>query len=110
MIVEWNGARPVRLDGDYVRDEREQVAYLRELLELFDAEDVDTVFAYTFANYHLPHRADPREDLDMASYGVVKVLEEGGGRTYPGMPWEPKPAFGTLADCYRDRPPAPAAR
>jgi hypothetical protein len=109
MIAEWDGARPVRLDGDYVRDEQEQVAYLGELLELFDAEGVDTAFAYTFANYHLPHRADPRKDLDMASYGVVKVLEDGGGRAYPGMPWEPKPAFGALADCYRDRPPAPAA-
>jgi hypothetical protein len=106
LIVEWDGARPVRLDGDYLRDEQEQVAYLRELLELFEAEGVDTAFAYTFANYHLPHRADPREDLDMASCGVVKVLEDGGGRTYPGMPWEPKPAFGALADRYRDRPPA----
>jgi hypothetical protein len=46
----------------------------------------------------------------MASCGVVKVLEDGGGRTYPGMPWEPKPAFGALADRYRDRPPAPAVR
>jgi hypothetical protein len=110
MIVEWDGARPVRLDGDYVRDEQEQVAYLRELLELFEAEGVDTAFAYTFANYHLPHRAEPREDLDMASCGVVKVLEDGGGRAYPGMPWEPKPAFSGLAGCYRDRPPAPAVR
>jgi hypothetical protein len=101
MIVEWDGARPARLDGEYVRDEAEQVTYLRELLDIFDAEGVDTAFVNTFASYHLPHRDDPREDLDMASFGVVRVLEEGPGLTYPGMPWEPKAAFAAVADAYR---------
>jgi hypothetical protein len=49
----------------------------------------------------LPHRGDPRDDLDLAGYGVVKVLEDRLGRTYPGMPWEPKAAFTALADAYR---------
>ncbi|MDH2425921.1 hypothetical protein [Sphaerisporangium sp. TRM90804] len=101
MIVEWDGATPVRLDGDYTRDEEEQAAGLREQLEILTAEGVDVTFANTFASYHLPHRADPRHDLDMAGYGVVKVLEDGGGRTYPGMPWEPKAAFTALAEHYR---------
>jgi hypothetical protein len=61
----------------------------------------DTAFVNTFASWHLPHRGDPREDLDMAGYGVVKVLEGRLGETYPGMPWEPKAAFGALADRYR---------
>jgi hypothetical protein len=26
----------------------------------------------------------------MASWGVVKVLEQGLGNTYPGMPWAPR--------------------
>lgn len=101
MIVEWDGARPIRLDGEYVRDEAEQAACLRELLAVFEAEGVDSAFANTFASYHLPHRASPREDLDMASYGVVKVLEGRLGDTYPDMPWQPKAAFAALADCYR---------
>jgi hypothetical protein len=101
VIVEWEGATPVRLNGDYLRDEHEQVGYLRELLDVFAAEGVDAVFVNTFASYHLPHRADPREDLDMASYGVVKVLEGGRGDTYPEMPWEPKVAFQAIADHYR---------
>jgi hypothetical protein len=29
---------------------------------------------------------DPREDLDLASYGIVKVLEDGHGEAYPDMP------------------------
>ena len=100
-IVEYDGTAPVRLNGDYVRDEQEQATYLRELLDVFIAEGVDAAFACTFVCYGLPHRSDPREDLDMASWGVVKVLEHHLGNTYPDMPWEPKAAFRTLADYYR---------
>ena len=91
----------MRINGDHVRDEQEQATYLRELLDVFIAEGVDAAFACTFVCYGLPHRSDPREDLDMGSWGVVKILEHGLGNTYPDMPWEPKAAFGTLADCYR---------
>jgi hypothetical protein len=101
-IVEYDGAIPVRLNGDYVRDEQEQATYLRELLDVFTAEGVDAAFVCTFVCYGLPHRPDPREDLDMASWGVVKVLEHGYGDTYPDVPWEPKAAFTALADRYRE--------
>jgi hypothetical protein len=77
--------------------------YLRELLDVFEAEGVDNALVYTFARYDLPHREDPRADLDLASRGVVKVLDGRGavrGQRYPGMPWEPKAAFDTLANCY----------
>ena len=101
MIVEWEGARPIRLVGDYSRDENEQATYLRDLLDIFYAEGVDTAFVNTFASYNLPHSSNPREDFDMASYGVVKVFENRLGHTYPDMPWEPKAAFTALADYYR---------
>jgi hypothetical protein len=100
-IVVYDGPVPVRLDGDYVRDEQEQATYLRELLDVFTAEGVDAAFVCTFVCYGLPHRPDPREDLDMGSWGVVKVLEHGRGDTYPDVPWEPKAAFTTVADYYR---------
>ncbi|MEA5367695.1 hypothetical protein VA596_49750 [Amycolatopsis sp., V23-08] len=99
-ILEYDGDVPVRLNGDYVRDEEEQAGYLRELLEVFTSEGVDAAFACTFVCYGLVYRPTPRDDLDMASWGVVKVLEEGSGETYPGLPWEPKAAFGALAACY----------
>ena len=100
-IVEYDGPIPVRLKGDYVRDEQEQATYLRELLDVFVAEGVDAAFVCTFVQYGFHHRADPREDLDMGSWGVVKVLEHRYGDTYPDMPWEPKLAFSTLAGYYR---------
>lgn len=102
MIVEWDGATPLRPIGDYVRDENEQAVYLRELLEIFTPQGVDTAFVCTFASYNLPHRSIPHEDFDMASYGVVKVYDDGRlGHTYPDMPWDPRAAFTALADYYR---------
>jgi hypothetical protein len=102
-IVEWGeDGKPLRLKGEYTRDEEEQATYLRELLDIFEAEGVDTAFVNTFVRYDLPHRKDPHVDFDMASYGVVTVLEEGHGHSYPDMPWEPKVAFRTLADYYLD--------
>jgi len=99
-IVEYADGVPVRLDGDYVRDEQEQATYLRELLDVYVAEGVDAAFACTFVCYGLPHRDDPRLDLDMASWGVVKELDGRTGDTYPDLPWEPKAAFRMLAEYY----------
>ncbi|HET8843030.1 MAG TPA: hypothetical protein VFN35_16325 [Ktedonobacteraceae bacterium] len=101
-IVEYKGTTPVRLNGDYIRDEQEQATYMRELLDIFTVEGVDAAFVCTFVCYGLPHRSDPREDLDMASWGVVKVLENSLGDTYSDMPWEPKAAFTALADFYHN--------
>jgi hypothetical protein len=94
---------PVRLNGEYVRDEEGQAAYLRELLEVFEAEGVDSTFVFTFALHDFLHRpdGDPREDLDLASYGIVKVFEDRHGEAYPDLTWEPKAAFRMLAEYHR---------
>ncbi|MFD0559109.1 hypothetical protein FB566_5070 [Stackebrandtia endophytica] len=94
---------PRRLARVVERDEIGQAEYLRELLEIFDDEGVDATFVFILALYDLPHRpdGDPRDDLDLASLGVVKVLEGRNGHTYPDLPWEPKAAFTTVADYHR---------
>ena len=105
-ILEYDEATgaPPRLNGQYQRDEAGQATYLDELLEIFDSEGVDSAFVHLFALYSLPHRpdGDPRDDLDLASGGIVKVLEGRNGDTYPDMPWEPKAAFATIARRYSD--------
>lgn len=84
---------PVRVKDGYVRDEDEQATYLRELLEIFEAEGVDGAFVYLFALNNYPHRPnDPSRDLDMAGPGIVKV--------YDDLSWEPKAAFGAVAEIY----------
>ncbi|MQA08141.1 MAG: hypothetical protein GEU98_06225 [Pseudonocardiaceae bacterium] len=104
-IVEYDRhtGEPVRLNGEYLRDEAGQAAYLRELLEVFGAEGVDSAFVFLFALYDHVHRpgGDLSDDLDLASYGIVKVLDNGFGEAYPEMSWEPKAAFTALAECYR---------
>ena len=104
-IIEYDegtGA-PVRLNGEYIREEADQATYLREVLEIFDTEGVDATFVFLFELSNLPHRpdGDPRHDLDLASPGIVKTLEGRHGDTYPDMAWEPKAAFTAVAECYR---------
>ncbi|HWE61310.1 MAG TPA: hypothetical protein VHB98_06335 [Chloroflexota bacterium] len=93
-------AQPPRLTEQVVRDEQEQARYLVELLDILDEEGVDGAFWFSFAGYEHPYHADPRYDLDCASYGVVKILDGATGATYPGMPWEPKRSFYALASSY----------
>jgi hypothetical protein len=69
------GSDPPRLDGDYVRDEQEQVRYLDQSLPVFEELGVDTAFWFTFALFNASYSSDPRHDLDMASYGVMTVVD-----------------------------------
>jgi hypothetical protein len=95
-MIEWGeGARPVRLRGEFTHDEEEQARYIGELLDVFEAEGVDSAFVYTFARY------DFSGEFDLVSKGIVKVLDKGLGQRYPDMPWEPKAAFDALAERYR---------
>lgn len=70
-----------------VPDEDEQVRYLGELLDIFEEEGVDTALWLSFANYDKPG------DRDIASYGVVRMLEENR--------WEPKKVFHAMAARYQ---------
>jgi hypothetical protein len=95
-VIEWDDdARPVRLRGEFTRDEDEQARYIGELLDVFETEGVDSAFVYTFARY------DFSGGFDLISKGIVKVLDKGPGQRYPNMPWEPKAAFDALAERYR---------
>lgn len=94
------------LKSDLIRDETEQVRYLDDLMTVFEGEGVDSVFWFSFAGFATPHRTTG-PDEDMASYGIVKILDEqsnypADARTYPDMPWEPKEAFHALARRYMD--------
>ena len=100
MIVDENSDPPL-ISGTYERDEEEQVRHLHDMLAIYEAEDIDSAFWFTFAGFeYLRHPTDPHRDLDLASYGVVAVLEHERGTTYPDMTWEPKRVFGALAAAY----------
>jgi hypothetical protein len=93
-IVNWFSDQPHVRDG-HLRDEGTQAAYLTELIDLYAAHGVHGCFVFTFAMPDFPHHPDdPRQDLDMAGFGVVKV--------HPGdvWSWEPKAAFHAVAQRY----------
>jgi hypothetical protein len=97
VIDEQSGS----IADDLARDETEPVAYFHQLSDTFEDAGVESAFWFSFAGFELPHRPDdPRHDLDLASYGLVAMLDGGRGRRYPDMPWEPKLAFDALAARY----------
>ncbi|KUJ41674.1 MULTISPECIES: hypothetical protein [Streptomyces] len=94
----------ITLRPGLVRDEGEQVRYLEDLMTVFEEVGVDSAFWFSFAGFSTPHRTTG-PDEDLASYGIVKILDEHSDypvsqRTYPDMPWEPKEAFHALARRY----------
>ena len=90
----------LRVDIDIDANPPARISIRDNAAGIFEAEGVDSAFVNTFARYDLPHRTDPSVDPDLASYGVVKVLEAPLPGAYPGMPWAPKAAFAALADYY----------
>jgi hypothetical protein len=67
---------PTQVDGHYVRDEGLQARELTDQLGILDAAGVDGAFVFTFVSPTSPHNEDPRHDLDMDSYSLVKSYAE----------------------------------
>ncbi|MBP2473494.1 hypothetical protein JOF53_002366 [Crossiella equi] len=93
-VVSWRffGARP---RPGTVRNETEQADYLAQLIELFRSERVHGAYVFEFVEELLRHSHKPHKDLDVASFGVVKVGAD-GTRT-------PKEAFHRLARAYGEK-------
>jgi len=90
-----------RLNGHYVLDEALQARELTETLGILDTAGVDGAFLLTFVSPIFPYDDNPRYDLDMNSFSLVKSYTGGKlGITYPDMPWEPKESFTAVADYY----------
>jgi hypothetical protein len=86
-----------RLRGQLVRSERAQARYIVGLLRTFEAAGLDSATVYQFVTPDAPHRREPRSDLDMASYAIVKPIWATRDRPTPRWHWEPKEAFRALA-------------
>jgi len=89
-----------RLNGAYVRDEAMQARELVETLTILDAAGVDGAFVAEFITAGAMFREEPRYDLDMNAFALVKTYRHGKGTTYPDMNWEPKQSFYAVADYF----------
>ncbi|MGS2810517.1 hypothetical protein [Nocardia sp. MW-W600-9] len=85
------------------RDAGERGGRVLEVVEYSEDTGAPLRLTGEFVRDSFPHRrgGDPRDDLDLASLGIVKVLENRRGDTYPGLPWESKAAFTALGEYYR---------
>jgi hypothetical protein len=99
-IVDYSTNPPKQLKGTYVRDEALQARELTEVLGLLEGTGGEGAFVFTFVSPVATWNADPRYDLDMASYSLVKSYADRYGTTYPDMPWEPKASFKAVANYF----------
>ncbi len=98
MIVDHKN--PQQLNGKYVRDEGLQAREIADMLQILNNTGVEGAFVLTFVSPALTYNEDPKFDLDMASYSIVKSYSDKHGVSYPDMPWEPKASFAAVADFY----------
>ena len=98
-VVDARGGRE-RIKGHLVRSERAQARYLVGQLDVFAALGLRGATVYQFVTPDAPHRHDPRYDLDLASYGIVKPIWGARDRPSSHWHWEPKSAFRALAERY----------
>jgi hypothetical protein len=84
------------------RSEALQAQRLVDNLRLIDEAGFNGAFIDTFVFPIRPYSDVPKYDLDRESSSLVKFFEGGRhGTTYSDMTWEPKEAFGAVADYYK---------
>lgn len=104
-VVDYDKERP-EIIGDLVRSERSQAAYLTDLLSVFESMGLYGALVYDFVTPDAPHRSNPRYDLDLASYSIVKTIWGTDDEPTEHWHWEPKAAFHALAQAYARANPA----
>lgn len=85
-------AQPRRLRDGIKRDESGQATELAAVLDLAELNSVDGALIYTYIAPSYPSSLDPAQDLDAASFALV--------RSWPDGRTEPKIAYGAVAERY----------
>lgn len=65
-----------KVDGLYVRDEGVQAKEIVEELTIFDSAGMDGAFVFTFVSPTSVYNDDPRFDLDLGSFSLVRSYPE----------------------------------
>ncbi|HEX6461922.1 MAG TPA: hypothetical protein VFZ58_01465 [Candidatus Saccharimonadales bacterium] len=101
LAINWK-AMPPRVKPGIVRDEETQALYLEELISIYKQENVTGAFAFAFSEPSNPHTEQIEIDLDVASFGIVKVVSHPDPQTNKLEGWEPKAGFYMLAKSYAE--------
>ncbi|HEY7047248.1 MAG TPA: hypothetical protein VH373_08515, partial [Jatrophihabitantaceae bacterium] len=92
-VIDFSKPRPEVRAPYPERSEETQATYLSELLEIFEAENVYAAFPFQFIQPLYPYSKDPRFDLDLGSFGVVRVVRRDPEDPASRYHWVPKEAF-----------------
>ncbi|KRV51152.1 hypothetical protein AQ490_02875 [Wenjunlia vitaminophila] len=95
-VIDYDKPVP-EIVGNLVRDEAEQAQHLATMLDVFEAEGFLSASPYQFIATDLPHSPNPRFDLDMASFSLVKVVREDFADPLSPYHWKPKSAYHAVA-------------
>jgi len=98
-IADWK-KNPPELTSHFIRDEAVQSKNILEILDILEQEEVYAAFVFTFVFYNYVYNDDPKYDLDMASFGIVKAMPPAKDGYYKGLSWIPKLAFFELGKYY----------
>ena len=98
--VDWSKPQP-EIKGNKKRDENVQANYLIDLLNLFVNEGMYATFVWTFVEtQYICNENDPKHDLDIASFNLIKVYPENHSNYYINSNPIPKKSFIGVADFY----------
>jgi len=65
-----------KVDGHYIRDEGVQAKEIVEELAIFDSAGMEGAFVFTFVSPTSVYNDDPRFDIDLGSFSLVKSYPE----------------------------------
>lgn len=99
-LIDWTKSRP-QLKKLLERDESVQSNYLIDLLNIYLKENVYAAFVYTFVARRAKYDVNPEYDLDMANFGLIKVLPSDNDSKF-SYAWERKKAFYELSKYYSE--------
>lgn len=89
---------PPRLKKEYQRDEQIQADLLSQLIDIYNEENIYGAYVFDFMGSQQPYSENPIQDLDMASYGIVKVMPDSINANR--IAWERKIAFDAVANKF----------
>jgi len=91
---------PQEIIGDLVRSEREQARFITRRLAEFESMGLYAALIYDFVTPDAPHRRNPRYDLDLAAYSLVRTIWDTPSDPAPQWHWEPKLAYRAVAQRF----------
>jgi hypothetical protein len=86
-------------DG-YLRNENAQAEFHLRMLSMFEELGIHSVAMTEFIHPTHPHSADPKYDIDIASFSITKTIREDHSDWASPYRWEPKASFHAIAGYY----------